>query len=33
MVQTTRTADDWPAAVISDSGFDGFLYAAVAGWV
>ena len=22
----------WPAAVISDSGFDGFLYAAVAGW-
>lgn len=23
----------WPAAVISDSGFDGFLYAAVAGWV
>lgn len=24
--------DYWPAAVISDSGFDGFLYAAVAGW-
>jgi len=23
----------WAAAVISDSGFDGFSYAAVAGWV
>jgi hypothetical protein len=23
----------WPAASISDSGFDGFPYAAVAGWV
>jgi hypothetical protein len=33
VVTLVVSATVWAAALISDSGFDGFPYAAVAGWV